>query len=238
MIMLLSIFILASIFNRSHCINTKIELWTMVELSSESDPTSYAYSLMDATQILQTPTKDNAFETEKTLEQSWSINIGECYTYNVFSHEVNIVTIIIKIHDQTVASFTHLDDTSFMQHFCVSYDMELAPFPFVQYLSFANTKQTNDENKIYHRHRQVYTQFDGSDEICNGFKATAIYNDNLSLHFPDDDQPCDDIIDFPTQFGYCECFGRKIMINVLIEQQDSCSNICNSINDGCADHPP
>merc|ERR1712098_984384 len=113
--------------------------------------------------------------------------------------------------------------------FCLSPDLEAAP------LLFGSTQGSSGTNRVYHRLRDVFSTFQGNHNVCTAFRATQEYDDNLSLQMQDDDKSCDENMDFESQPGYCECFGGKIMINVVETSHGTCADACNALNQGCTD---
>ena len=170
-------------------------------------------------------------DVNSTNDNCWTIHLSECYIFNISSHDqtISLKSITFKINERNVGILTNIITTNhYSAHFCTSPGLELSPFLF-------SASGQSDKYAIYHRQREIYSKLNLDSAVCTGFKATITFNDILGLQLPENNKKCEEIIDFESEYGFCECFGGKIMINILDNAMDSCLNICDFLNNGCSD---
>ena len=175
---------------------------------------------------------DNYLSENDNSEKCWDIQLGACYTYHIGTdnpqnQQSSSNLLSVTVNDRIVGIFDATEHVNIStQHFCVSPDLQYKPLKFP---GFGESSTATNKNEIYHRDREVYASLDVSkSQICVGFKATQLVDDNLSLQLPEISKSCDDVIHFNQENGYCECFGGSIMVNVMEEEQGTCANICES----------
>ena len=194
----------------------------------------YSIELRDDAGAIQTPNNENSISI---IGECWYVAVGQCYTYNISRDEgihsdlqsQSHTVIITDSQYETLGRYENVTDSDIQSnHFCLSPDLEAEPLLFLTYAEFGSSQVSSDRNRIYHRDRDVYSTFNENHNVCTAFRATQVYDDNLSLQMPDQDKPCDENIDFQLQSGYCECFGGKIMSNVVETSHGTCADFCNA----------